>query len=137
MRCCFTLDKGETLVGVRKERYTKPRAGRSAAFLVQDRLGKWTLVGQKLRLIAAAISEHASEDDPWATVSTNGLWGSIGRVNGKAGPFLKGRWMVTAVDLDEAGHAFERSRQAHERCIVVCDDFDRYLVTRSSKVSQE
>ena len=131
MRCCFTLDKGETLVGVRKERYTKPRAGRSAAFLVQDRLGKWTLVAQKLPLLADAINQHVAGDHS-ARVSTNGLWESVDRVGVRTGPWLKGRWLVKSVPLESVNHAFEQARRAHERCVVVADDFDCWSVAETA-----
>ena len=53
----FVLAPSETLAGIRKEPYTKPRGGRNIAYVVCDRLGKLSLIGQKLPLLVAAINE--------------------------------------------------------------------------------
>lgn len=131
MRCCFTLDKSDVLVGVSKERHTKPRAGRLKAFLVVDRTGQCCLIAQKLPLLAAAINRHVAVDHS-ARVSVNGLWESIDRVGARTGPWLKGRWLVKSVDIECAISAFEQTRREHEQCIVVADDFDCWSVSGSN-----
>ena len=61
----FLLAPTERLVGIRKEKYTKPRGGRDIAYVVCDRLGRLELIGQKLPLLVQAINQHVEAGEPW------------------------------------------------------------------------
>jgi hypothetical protein len=113
------LTPTERLTAVTKEKWTKKSSGSDVAYIVQDRLGHWQFIGQKLPYIRAAINEHATRDEPWARVSVNGLWESVDREDGRVGPFVKGRWKVRKADLHDAREMFERGRARHEMAIVV------------------
>ena len=117
----FYLTPTERLTAVAREKWTKRSScGSSVAYIVQDRLGHWQFIGQKLPSIRAAINEHATRQEPWTRVSVNGLWESVDREeDGPSVPFVKGRWKVRKADLHDAREMFERGRARHEMAIVV------------------
>ena len=123
----FMLSPTERLTGIRRERYTKPRSGRDIAYVVCDRLGQMEFIGQKIPLLVAAINEAVGEGQ-YARVSVNGLWESVDRTDGRAGPWCKGRWRVRAVSLEHACEEFERERVAHDRAAVVAGQPSRYAI---------
>ena len=123
----IVLERHERLAGVRKEPYTKPRHGRAFAYVVADRLGRWSFVGQKLPLICRVINHTV--DDPTSRVSLNGMWHTADRVDGRAGAYCKGRWRVRRVDLDDVVHEYAAEQAAHERAVVCADDLPCYRVS--------
>ena len=123
----FVLAPSETLAGIRKEPYTKPRGGRNIAYVVCDRLGKLSLIGQKLPLLVAAINESV-DGEPWAKVSVNGLWESVDRTDGRTGPWCKGRWRVKSVELERACQEYEGERATHERALIVAGQPSCYAI---------
>lgn len=128
MKCAktFTLQPSEKLAGIRKEKWTKPRDGKDVAYVVVDRLGQCEFIGQKIPLLVDAINEQASE--PCARVSINGLWVSVDKTDGYAGPWCKGRWRVRSVELDAACEEYERARPHHQKAIIVADQPSCYVV---------
>ena len=127
----LVLAPSETLAAIRKEKYTKPRGGRNIAYVVCDRLGKLSLIGQKLPLLAAAINDSVG-DEVWARVSVNGLWESVDRSDGRAGPWCKGRWRVKSVELERACQEYEKERASHERAVVMTREPSCYVIRASS-----
>jgi len=121
------LERHEKLTGIMKEKYTKPRHGRAFAYVVGDRLGRLSFLGQKLPLICKVI--NSAVHDPVSKVSLNGMWQTADRVEGRAGPYCKGRWMVRRVDLDDVCEEYAREQAMHEKAIVVCDEIPCYRVT--------
>lgn len=117
----FLLQPSQQLTGVWREPYTKRRHGRAFGYLVGDRLGRWNFVGQKLPLICKTINEYPGAHDAMSKVSLNGLWQAADRIDGRAGPYCRGRWTVRRVDLDDVCAELEKERQMHA-CSVVCAD---------------
>ena len=123
----FEISKAERLAGITKEKWTKPRSGRMIAYVVRDRLGQHVFLGQKLPQLCEAINERV-RGEPWARVSANGLWESVDRIDGRTGPWCKGRWRVCSVDLEHACEEYERARLAHERAVVVAEQPACYAI---------
>ena len=125
----FILHSGERLTSVSREPYTKRRKGRAIGYVVCDRLGRWNFVGQKLPLICKVINSIPGANDPLSRVSLNGMWQSADRIEGRAGPYCKGRWMVRRVDLDDVCAEVDKERTTHEHAVVCADELSCYRVS--------
>ena len=123
----FVLAPSERLAGIRKEKYTKPHGGKAIAYIISDRLGELEFLGQKLERLCSAINQHVG-DEQWARVSVNGLWESIDRTTGRTGPWCKGRWRVTSVELERACEEYERERTRHIQSMIVADQPSCYAI---------
>ena len=121
------LTSEQSLKGVRKERHAKRRSDRDVAYLVVDRLGEWTLLGQKLPLLTAWINEHAAGAE-CDRVSVNGLWSNLDRSDGRVGGWHKGRWRINAVDLERASDAFESKRASSAKAALIAGEPSCYAL---------
>lgn len=124
----------EYLKCVRKERHAKCRRGAEVAFVVVDRERQWALLGQKLQLMSKWINANIVDGKSWNRVSTTGLWGSVGRVDGRE--WHKGRFKVRAVDLGRAIEEFERTRAAYSNSAVVASELGAYAIAASDQGGQ-
>ena len=125
------LRSGERLTSVRKEPHVKRRHGRASysCYVVRDRMGVFTFVGQKLPVICKVINELPGSVDPLSRVSLNGMWQAADRVDGRAGPFCKGRWAVRRVDLEDVGIELDKQRADHAYAVVCTDELECYNVS--------
>ena len=123
----LVLSPSQKLTGVRKEPHAKRRSEHPVAYVVVDKLGEWTLLGQKLQLIAAYINERIA-DESFERVSTNGLWSNLDRNDGRVGGWHKGRWRINAVELDRASDAFESKRVASGKSAIVAAEPSCYAI---------
>ena len=113
------LTPTQRLAGVQPEFHAKKRMGKQIVYVAQDRMGEITLLSQQLQLLASAINERAG-DAQSERVSTTTLWKGVDRSDAsRVGVWIKGRWRVRSVDLNEASNEFERARQAHTHAAVV------------------
>ena len=128
----FVLEPSQRLARIEREKWTKPHAGQDVVYIVSDRLGQvGPFLGQKLPPLVAVINGLV-DDAPWARVSVNALYDCVDRVDGRSGPYCKGRWRVTRVALDRACEAYAEARGAHEhvlaRATVVADQPACYAI---------
>ena len=121
------LAPNQTLTGVCKEPHAKRRSEHPVAYVVVDKLGEWTLIAQKLPLLAAYINERIAVE-PFERVSTNGLWYNLDRNDGRVGGWHKGRWRIHAVELDRASEAFELRRAASGKSAIVATEPSCYAI---------
>ena len=113
------LTPTQRLAGVQPEWHAKKRMGKQIVYVAHDRMGEIALFSQQLQLLASAINERAG-DARSERVSTATLWKGVDRSDAsRVGVWIKGRWRVSSVDLDEASNEFERARQAHTHAAVV------------------
>ena len=109
----------QRLAGVQPEWHAKKRMGKQIVYVAHDRTGEIALFSQQLQLLASAINERAG-DARSERVSTATLWKGVDRSDAsRVGVWIKGRWRVSSVDLDEASNEFERARQGHTHAAVV------------------
>lgn len=99
-----------------REKWAKRERGVEAAYVIEDRLGQWLFLGQKLPALRCAVNTIGARDDMWARVSTNALWECVGRADP---PYCKGRWTVTRLELESARKVWEKARAFHERAVIV------------------
>ena len=125
----LVLSPNEKLTGVRKERHAKlkRRCDRPVAYLVIDKLGEWTLLGQKLSSISMYINQHIA-DASYDRVTKNGLWSNVDRSDGRVGGWHKGRWRIAAVDLDRASDVFETKRVASVKAAIIAAEPSAYAI---------
>ena len=100
----------QRLTGVHKEWHTRKQQGQDVCYVATDRLGEWTVITQKLPLLAAWINDTLG-DEPGARVSTTALYHGVGREDSRVGAWVKGRWKVRAVGLDRATDEFNSERR--------------------------
>ena len=108
----------ESLAAVSREPFAKRRNQSAVCYLIIDREGEWTLMGQKIALLSTWINQHVANEQ-WARVSTTGLWGNCDVTNGRVGGWHKGRWRIRSVDMNRATAEFEALRLASKRAVVV------------------
>lgn len=121
MHTTFYLTPTERVTAVEREKWSKTDHGVDRAWVVQDRLGMWQFIGQKLPHVREAINTHAVRDEPWSQVSVSALWETTGKVTKRSGPFCKGRWIVKRCDLESARQLFNSARDDHRVAIIVGD----------------
>lgn len=124
------LAPAERLAAVRKEPFAKRRKQNAVCYMVIDRQGEWTLLGQKIKALSAAINQHVA-DEAWARVSTTGLWGSCDVTDSRIGGWHKGRWRIRSISLDSATAEFEAQRAASKQSAVVAHEPSCYAIQPS------
>ena len=104
----------ESLAAVSREPFAKRRNQSAVCYLIIDREGEWTLMGQKIALLSTWINQHVANEQ-WARVSTTGLWGNCDVTNGRVGGWHKGRYRVRRMPLADSAPEFEavRARCSH------------------------
>ena len=116
------LEPSTRLAGVKKEWHTRKQRGKDVAYLATDRLGEWTVLTQKLPLLTEWINERA--EGPGGRVSTTTLYEGADRGENasRVGAWIKGRWCLRTVELEEASAAFESARQGIRSAAVVASE---------------
>ena len=133
----FYLTPTEHVTALAKEKWSKSDVeGIDHAWVVQDRLGMYLFIGQKLPRVREAINVHAARDEPWSQVSVSGLWESTGKVTRRSGPFVKGRWLVKRCDLEAARLLFESVRNEHRVAIIVGNPYKYWVNDRPASEYQ-
>ena len=79
----------ESLAAVSREPFAKRRNQSAVCYLIIDREGEWTLMGQKIALLSTWINQHVANEQ-WARVSTTGLWGELRRHKRSCGRVAQG-----------------------------------------------
>ena len=130
MKCVTTrvLAPAERLAAVRKEPFAKRRKQHAVCYI--DRQGEWTMLGQKIQALSAAINQHVANES-WARVSTTGLWGNCDVTDSRIGGWHKGRWRIKSIDLDSATSKFEAQRVVSKQSAVVGDVPSCYAIQSS------
>ena len=121
------LATSERLASVRKEPFAKRRNSTPVCYLVIDRCGEWTLMGQKIPLLSAWINDHVASE-AWSRVSTTGLWGNCDVTDGRTGGWHKGRWRIKSVELDAATSEFESVRVGSKRAALIANEPSCYAI---------
>jgi hypothetical protein len=107
---------------IRKEKSVRRQGDRYLAWIVEDKLARHLLLGQKLAPLADFINSQAGVEGA-DRVSLSGLYQITHSPDGLGrGGYSKHRWRVRACELDRAACAFEEARaKGYEQCVVLGD----------------
>jgi hypothetical protein len=111
------LKPNERLSSISKDHHTRPRNGRTVAYIVEDKHHTHLIISQKLSLLVQAINEMVDEKPE--QVSLTGLYQIIGKHSDRVGSFTKHRWKVTPYELDKAVAAFEDIRPQFQNAVLL------------------
>jgi hypothetical protein len=110
---CITMQPHETLKRVRRERRTR----REGCYLVEDKLGTYYLVAQKLHPLVLFLNERAP--DKASRVSVSALFEILGSHDNRVEGWSKHRWRVRFAPLEEVGRLVERERGRFQHALIL------------------
>ena len=100
-----TLTPTEQLAALYKEMGVRRHGGACLAWIVEDRLCGYLILAQKLSHIRYFVNVHVEGSD---RVSVSGMYKIARSPNGlRRQGYTKGRWHVTACELEGAARAYE------------------------------
>ena len=106
---------------IRKEKHVRRQGDTYLAWIVEDKLARHLLLGQKLGPLAAFINEQTGVEGA-DRVSLSGLYQITHSPDGPGrGGFSKHRWRVIPCELEHAARMFEEKRGRYENCVVLGD----------------
>ena len=106
---------------IRKEKSVRRQGDKYLAWIVEDKLARMLLLGQKLAPIASFINAQADVEGA-DRVSLSGLYQITHSPDGPGrGGYSKHRWRVIPCELEHAARVFEEKRGRFENCVVLGD----------------
>lgn len=106
---------------IRKEKSVRRQGDKYLAWIVEDKLARMLLLGQKLAPIASFINSQADVEGA-DRVSLSGLYQITHSPDGPGrGGYSKHRWRVIPCELEHAARVFEEKRGRYENCVVLGD----------------
>jgi hypothetical protein len=107
---------------IRKEKSVRKQGDKYLAWIVEDKLARMLLLGQKLAPLADFINAQADVEGA-DRVSLSALYQITHSPDGPGrGGYSKHRWRVVPCELDRAACAFEAARaRGYEHCVVLGD----------------
>ena len=106
---------------IRKERNVRRQGDKYLAWIIEDKLARHLLLGQKLAPLTAFINEQAGVNGA-DRVSLSGLYRITHSPDGPGRDgYSKHRWRVIPCELEHAARVFEEKRARYENCVVLGD----------------
>ena len=106
---------------IRKEKSVRRQGDKYLAWIIEDKLARHLLLGQKLAPLAAFINAQAGVEGA-DRVSLSGLYQITHSPDGPGrGGYSKHRWRVQACELEHAARVFEEKRGQFENPVVLGD----------------
>ena len=111
----IAIQPTDALKAVRRER----RARREGCYVVQDKLGQYLIVAQKLATIVSFLNSKVAVDAA-SRVSVTGLYEIVNASDdNRVCGFSKHRWKLTFAPLDDVGRRLERERGRFEHTLLL------------------
>jgi hypothetical protein len=109
------------IVHLSRERHTRKHDGRHIAWFVSDKYGQALLISQKLGPVRDWINARASAPHERVSVSSLYETATISKDSQRTGGFTKGRWAVTAVNIEDVADKLGRIRPQYDEAYVLAE----------------
>ena len=123
------LRSHDKLTSISKEQHNRTQKGKVLAYVCEDRQKDFLFLTQKISHIADVINAVIARDE-FETVSVAGLYQSMTNPRHKTNKWVKMRWKIHPVPIDDALYFYDSMRANGYKHCTVLGNPEKYSVTQ-------